>query len=134
MVAAAFLLCAGCASQSAPTLQAVNDPKPEPAASARLGYTLTDKERALDCKVIRGRMKIALLKLQTDKKLPESTSLSRNMQSTTASIFGGTKYGTDPAAAREKETARLHAFNKHLKSQNCRTFDLQKELAAPASG
>jgi len=129
LLIAAMIACTGCASQSGPTLNSLEQPATAQQTRSPARYTLTEEEQELDCKVIRGRMQVALLHLKSEKKKPTSTGLSRGMQSMAAGIFGGTTYGTDPRTTAAKETARLYAYNAHLKSQDCKTFDLQKELA-----
>ncbi len=134
LVFVTMVACAGCTSQSSPALKPLDGPASTKHTGAPSSYTLTSEERALDCNVMRGRMKVALLQLQSEHKMPASTGLSRGMQTTAAGIFGGTTYGTDPRAETARETARLYAYNSHLKSQDCKTFDLQKELAASVPG
>lgn len=130
----AMTIATGCASQSNLSIDATGGPPQAKPTGMSTGYVLTDADRELDCKVIRGRMKVAIFHLQSHRDMPSSTVLSRNMQSAAAGIFGGTTYGTNPQAIVDKETARLKAYNSLLKDQDCATFDLQKELAPTITG
>ena len=78
---------------------------------------------------MRGRMQVAILHLKSRKELPGSSGLSSGMHGTVTNIFGGTSYGIDPKAEVARETARLHAYNDLLRQKECKSFDLQTELA-----
>lgn len=135
LVSTAFWLgLAGCASQQLTPAGGLSPPDASTTQTAQqtapgaTGYTLTDADRDLDCETIRGRMRITLLQLRARSPATESTGLSRGLQSTVTSIFGGTSYGSDPNAFAKRETARLFAYNRLLKEQDCKTLDLEKEL------
>ncbi len=51
------------------------------------------------------------------------------MQSLTTPIFGGTKEGVDPDGQYRKDRAMLEAYNRQLAVKQCKTFDLDAELA-----
>ena len=122
LMALSLLVLGGCASTT--TLE-THGGQTSPAPH---GYALTEKDKALDCATMRGRMQIALLQLKAQDKDHDSSHLARHTQSSVTQIFGGPSYGTDRAAYSVQETSRLRAYNQWLKDQNCRAYDLDQEL------
>ena len=54
---------------------------------------------------------------------------ARSLQSLTTPIFGGTKEGVDPDGQYLKDRAMLETYNRQLGVKQCKTFDLDAELA-----
>lgn len=110
------------------------NPKPLPvdtSGSYQSGsYTLSDAERALDCKKLSGRIQIRLLQIRDSENRAPGSSLSHGAQSVVTPILGGTSYGIDPADTLARDRAVLAAYNAQLKAKGCQTFDLDAELAS----
>jgi hypothetical protein len=53
------------------------------------------------------------------------------MQTGSSAISGGSTRGADRQAEYARERARLEAYNRLLASKNCKTMDIDAELAKP---
>ena len=53
-------------------------------------------------------------------------------QSTFAPLLGGANAGSDRQAVYARERAKLDAYNTELASRNCKTIDVDAEIARPA--
>jgi len=49
-----------------------------------------------------------------------------------APVFGGSSLGSDRDAVYARERAKLEAYNDELAARNCKTLDIEAELARPA--
>ena len=94
-------------------------------------YQLSSGEQALDCKKLKGRMKVRILQVRDYEDRGKATIVARTMQSAATPIFGGPSYGTNPEGDYRKDLAMLEAYNKRLAEKNCKTLDLKAELSAP---
>lgn len=120
-----------CASSVPPGSSEVTGALPSPRASAANSTAgITENDRQADCKVLRGRVQVGMLDLKARANDQKSTGLSRAMQSSVSSVLGGPKSGINPSAENARQLARLRALNQLLKERDCKTFDLDKELAA----
>jgi hypothetical protein len=54
------------------------------------------------------------------------------MQTGSTALYGGSARGADRQAEYARERARLEAYNRLLASKNCKTLDIDAELAKPA--
>jgi hypothetical protein len=130
--AALILPFGGCASAPGPgpVAATAEPPAAQKSASASTtgGYTLTDEERALDCRKLTGRMQVRILQIRDYSERPGSTGISHAMQTVTTSVLGGTKEGTDPDGRYARDRAVLEAYNNQLAAKGCPTFNLVAEL------
>jgi hypothetical protein len=97
------------------------------------GYQLSEEELKLDCKKLTGTMQIRILQMRGYDTNKKTSAVSRGLQSLTTPIFGGTKEGTDPDGQYRKDRAMLEAYNRQLAVKQCRTFDLDAELATTST-
>ncbi|HEX2843532.1 hypothetical protein [Hyphomicrobium sp.] len=127
--ALAALALGACASQSgelaAPVTPVAETVTRLPPAS---GYQMKPDELALDCKKLTGRMAVRIVQIRDYQTRHQTTALSRSIQSTTTSVMGGSKEGTDPEGRYARDRAQLEAFNQRLAEKNCANFDLNAEL------
>lgn len=85
-------------------------------------------ELALNCKKLTGRMAVRIVQIRDYQSRHQTTALSRTIQSTTTSVMGGSKEGTDPVGRYARDRAQLEAYNQRLAEKNCANFDLNAEL------
>jgi len=135
VAALASAVVAGCASAPAdikPNLVSDTPPATDvvtgtlPAA----GYQLSDEELKYDCRKLTGLMQIRILQIRGYDSNQKASMAARGMQSMATPIWGGTKEGVDPDAQHRKDLAMLQAYNQRLANKQCKTFDLDAELAA----
>jgi len=114
-----FSVLSGCASA----------PTPGGAGLTKNGeYALSADESSLDCNRITGRMQVRILQIRDHGVKTRTSQLSRSLQGVVTPLYGGTKRGLDPDGQYARDVARLHAYNKKLAAQGCKTFDLEEEL------
>jgi len=94
-------------------------------------YELSETEKQRDCKHIRGSIEIAIARLKDPAFRVEPSQLSSTLQSGSATLSGGSARGSDRQAEYARERARLDAYNRLLASKNCKTVDIEAELAKP---
>jgi len=97
------------------------------------GYQLSEEELKFDCKKLTGLMQIRILQVRGYDSNKKATAAARGIQSLATPIFGGTKEGVDPDGQYRKDLAMLQAYNRQLGVKQCRTFDLDAELASTAN-
>ncbi|MGH6815099.1 MAG: hypothetical protein ACREC6_05290 [Hyphomicrobiaceae bacterium] len=95
------------------------------------GYTLSAEEQKLDCKQLIGRMQVRIL--QSRDASGETSGASRVMQEIVAPVLGGSSEGADPEVRHRRDRAMLEAYNRQLAAKKCATFNLDAELAPPAT-
>ncbi|MGQ0457504.1 MAG: hypothetical protein ACT4OU_10630 [Hyphomicrobium sp.] len=122
LIAASAAALSGCAGQTS----GIGDPAVAPQAS--VGYALSDKELALNCKELTGRIQLRILQIRDFDAEKQSSSASRALQSGFTTVAGGTTAATDPGAAYANDRAQLEAYNRRLATLNCKTYDLADEL------
>ena len=133
-VAASVLAC-GCASKNVDTPPNLVSDIPPPSdgvttgALQGSGYQLSEEELKFDCKKLTGTMQIRILQMRGYDTNKKTSAASRSLQSLTTPIFGGTKEGLDPDGQYLKDRAMLEAYNRQLGVKQCKTFDLDAELA-----
>jgi len=124
-LALAALVTSGCApGPTAEQLTVAGPSEPAPAAA----YTLTDAEKALDCKKLTGRMQVRILQIRDFSVRPQSSAAAYTMQSAARSVLGGGQAGADPNGQYARDRAQLEAYNAELAAKHCRTFNLDDEL------
>lgn len=124
-LASAVIVATGCTTGSGIA------PESSVPAKPAAGYTLSEKEKRLDCKKLRGRMNIAIQRLKSQKSNDRSSLAARATQGALSQIFGVPNYETDPEVLTAQETARLKAYNELLQAKKCPTVNLEDELSAP---
>lgn len=133
-VVASVLAC-GCASTNVdrpPNLVSDIPPPSEGVTTGALqgsGYQLSEEELKFDCNKLTGTMQIRILQMRGYDTNKKTSTVARTMQSLTTPIFGGTKEGVDPDGQYLKDRAMLEAYNRQLGVKQCKTFNLDAELA-----
>jgi hypothetical protein len=133
-VVASVLAC-GCASKNVDTPPNLVSDIPPPSdglttgALQGSGYQLSEEELKFDCKKLTGTMQIRILQMRGYDTNKKTSTVARSLQSLTTPIFGGTKEGVDPDGQYLKDRAMLEAYNRQLGVKQCKTFDLDAELA-----
>ena len=94
-------------------------------------YALSQTEKERDCKRTLGSMQITIARLKDPGFRNEPSAVSSTIQSGTAALTGGSGRGADRQAEYARERARLDAYNRLLASKNCKTLDIDVELAKP---
>ena len=93
-------------------------------------YSLTDQEQKLDCKHMTGGVTIKILQMREAGERAKPSAPAKVAQDAMKKIKGSSSYGADTDADYKRDRARLETMNKQLAEKNCRTFDLEAELAA----
>ena len=92
-------------------------------------YSLTDQEQKLDCKHMTGGVTIKILQMREASERAKPSDAAKLAQETLKKFKGSSTYGSDVDADYKRDRARLETMNKQLAEKNCRTFDLDAELA-----
>jgi hypothetical protein len=131
----ATVLACGCASKNVDTPPNLVSDIPPPSdglttgALQGSGYQLSEEELKFDCKKLTGTMQIRILQMRGYDTNKKTSTVARSLQSLTTPIFGGTKEGVDPDGQYLKDRAMLEAYNRQLGVKQCKTFNLDAELA-----
>jgi hypothetical protein len=94
-------------------------------------YELSELDKARDCKRTLGSMQISIARLKDPAFRAEPSAISSGIQSGSSSVYGGSARGADRQSEYARERARLDAYNRLLASKNCKTLDIDAELAKP---
>jgi hypothetical protein len=137
-----LLLLAGCAAAmpgySPPPLSHNDNKFTKPMDSGNVGsdgrYHMSDSEKAMDCKRLTGSMQITLSRLKDTYGREPPSAMSSSVAQSVAPILGGSSFGSDREAVYARERAKLEAYNEELAARNCKTLDIDAELARPAEG
>lgn len=89
------------------------------------------KKQGFNCKRVAGQMQVRILELRGGARA--SNGAAEAIQSATVPLFGGTTRGTNSQGERQADIDHLKASNAMLKLENCPYFDLDAELAKPAT-
>jgi hypothetical protein len=94
-------------------------------------YQMSADEKAMDCRRTAGSMMITIsrLKLRDSEVGTSAATVAANKAATP--FLGGSAKGLDREAEYARERKKLLAYNQHLASKNCRTIDIEAELARP---
>lgn len=84
----------------------------------------------MTCKKLTGLIQVRLLQIRDFNERERSSSVSRTLQSASASTFGGTRKGVDVDAEHAADLEALRSYNDQLSAKGCKSFDLAKELQA----
>jgi hypothetical protein len=93
-------------------------------------YELSADERTLDCKRLAGSMHIVIARLKDGRGREAPSGVSTTL-SWFPSLFGGSDAGLDREADEARQRAKLEAYNRELAAKQCRTLDIEAELARP---
>jgi hypothetical protein len=94
-------------------------------------YELSDFDKARDCKRTLGSMQISIARLKDPAFRVEPSAVSSALHSGSTALAGGSGRGADRQSEYARERARLEAYNRLLASKNCKTLDIDAELAKP---
>jgi hypothetical protein len=92
-------------------------------------YQMSSTEKAMDCKRITGSMHITISRIKDSNFRSEPSALASGAQKTIGPIFGGSTVGANRQAEYGRERAKLEAYNRELEARNCKTVDIEAELA-----
>ncbi|MGE5267649.1 MAG: hypothetical protein ACM3L9_09820 [Deltaproteobacteria bacterium] len=95
-------------------------------------YSLSEEEKALDCKRLTGRIQVRLLSLRGEEYKVQPSEVSQSMRTATSTAMG-TDTAKNAAARAASDRPMLEAYNKRLVELGCPSFDISKELAARPS-
>jgi hypothetical protein len=95
-------------------------------------YSLSEEEKALDCKRLTGRIQVRLLSLRGEEYKVQPSEVSQSMRTATSTAMG-TDTAKNAAARTASNRPVLDAYNKRLVELGCPSFDIGKELAARPS-
>lgn len=121
------VLTTGTTSLAAPAMGETVTRLPPPAATGS-AYQLTPADLALDCKKLTGRMAVRIVQIRDYRTRAQTTLVSRTIQSSTATVLGGSLEGTDPDGRYARDRAQLEAYNRRLAEKDCPSFDLDAAL------
>jgi hypothetical protein len=105
--------------------------QPSGAMTGEGTYELSEFDKARDCKRTLGSMQISIARLKDPAFRVEPSAVSSVLQSGSATLAGGSGRGADRQSEYARERARLEAYNRLLASKNCKTLDIDAELAKP---
>jgi len=94
-------------------------------------YALSESEKERDCKRTLGSLQISIARLKDPAFRVEPSGVASTLQTGSAALSGGSTRGSDRQAEYARERARLDAYNRLLASKNCKTLDIDAELAKP---
>ena len=137
---AVLLMLAACAAAipgySPPPLTENTNKFAKPLESGEVGsdgrYHMSESEKAMDCKRLTGSMQITLARLKNTYGRQQPSALSSTVAQSIAPVFGGSSLGSDRDAVYARERSKLEAYNDELAARNCKTLDIEAELARPA--
>jgi hypothetical protein len=92
-------------------------------------YEMASDELAMDCKRLTGSMKITIARLRDAQTRKGGSSLAETAHKTVPLIMGGSTAAADRQASLVRERAKIEAYNRQLAAKNCKTVDIQAELA-----
>jgi hypothetical protein len=92
-------------------------------------YEMSAAEKAMDCKRLTGSMQIVIARLRDPYVRMEPSAAAAGSQKTVTPVFGGSALSADRDAVYARERAKLDAYNAELGAKNCKTLDIEAELA-----
>ena len=94
-------------------------------------YEMADQEKLMDCKRTTGSMMLVINRLKHRGAEPVSSDLAVAANKVAKPFVRHSTKGLDRDAEYTRDRARLEAYNRHLAAKNCRTVDIDAELARP---
>ena len=95
-------------------------------------YLLSETENKLDCKHLTGSIYVIITQLKAARDRVQPSGVATSSQQTFGSLFSGSARAADPRAEDARARAKLRAYNDRLAAKNCKTVDIEAELAKPA--
>ena len=92
-------------------------------------YELSQDELAMDCKRMTGSMKININRLRDAATRQGGSGLAEAAHKTMPLITQGSTASADRQTSMARERAKLDAYNRQLAARNCKTLDIDAELA-----
>jgi hypothetical protein len=92
-------------------------------------YELSQDEMAMDCRRMTGSMKITINRLRDAEGRKGGSALAESAHKVAPLITQGSTASADRQSSLARERAKLDAYNRHLASRNCKTLDIDAELA-----
>jgi hypothetical protein len=97
-------------------------------------YEMSATEKAMDCKRLTGSLQIGITRLKDPLGRQEPSSASATAQKLASPLYGSSAKTADRQAVYERERAKLDAYNRELAAKDCKTIDIDAELARPPEG
>jgi hypothetical protein len=92
-------------------------------------YELSQDELAMDCRRMTGSMKITISRLRDAEGRKGGSVLAESAHKVVPLITQGSTVSADRQSSMARERAKLDAYNRQLAARNCKTLDLDAELA-----
>lgn len=108
---------------------------PSPALQSQASqatYQLTEADKQLDCATIRGRIKIAVLRLRAQRSYDSGSVLARTMHKSVGQMFGDPARSAEPDQIAQMEQARVEAYTNLLREKSCSTIGLDEAFGEAA--
>jgi hypothetical protein len=134
-ILAALLLLAACAAVPGYSPPPFKEPskhaKPLEGGEVRADgqYEMSADEKAMDCKRLTGSMQITISRMRDTYGRMEPSAGAWAAQSAAAPVFGGSSLSANRERVHVRERAKLEAYNRELAMRNCKTLDIEAELA-----
>jgi hypothetical protein len=94
-------------------------------------YRLSETENKLDCKHLTGSIYVIITQLKAARDRVNPSGVATSSQETFGTLFSGSARAADPVAEDARVHAKLRAYNAQLAAKNCKTVDIDAELAKP---
>jgi hypothetical protein len=92
-------------------------------------YELSQDEMAMDCKRMTGSMKITIRRLSDAQTRTGGSALAEGTHKVMPLITQGSTASADRQSTMARERAKLDAYNRQLAARNCKTLDIDAEMA-----
>jgi hypothetical protein len=92
-------------------------------------YQMSQDEMAMDCRRMTGSMKITINRLRDAATRKGGSALAESAHSFVPLLTQGSTASADRQSTMARERAKLDAYNRHLAARNCKTLDIDAELA-----
>jgi hypothetical protein len=97
-------------------------------------YVMSGTEKAMDCKRLTGSMLITIARLKDAQSRNVGSQFAASTQRAVHELGGGSSVGADREGDFARERAKLAAYNAELAQRNCKTVDIDAEMARPPEG
>lgn len=92
-------------------------------------YELSPDELAMDCRRMTGSMKITINRLRDAASRQGGSGLAETAHTIMPLVTQGSTASADRQGSLARERAKLDAYNRQLAARNCKTLDIDAELA-----
>jgi hypothetical protein len=92
-------------------------------------YEMSKDELAMDCRRMTGSMKITISRLRDAEGRKGGSALAESTHKVAPLITQGSTVSADRQGSLARERAKLDAYNRQLAARNCKTLDIDAELA-----